>query len=269
MTERTPGVHSSIAAVAVPPLGTAVLALLQFRWGIALAVVTVAVTVAICHFVGQALRARSERATAAISCARTELSFAQFERDRAAHEANQLTATRRDLQARVLRQSMHDALTDLPNRPALLEALGRLATDPILSRRSALIFIDLDDFKHVNGALGYALGDELLRQLANRLRHTLRPGDFAARLAGDEFVVITSPVVSLLAAEGMAERIAMTVSGRYALGRETAIVRTSVGVALTRPDCDPLDLLRDANVAVYQAKQLGKGRVATFDDAVR
>ena len=173
------------------------------------------------------------------------------------------------LQGQLKEQALTDPLTLLPNRSALIERLDELMSDDELMSASALVFIDLDDFKRINDSFGHAVGDGLLQLVADRLRGAVRSTDFVARLGGDEFVVLTRPVTGLEAAEGIAERLAREVAGRYQLGDRILHVRSSVGVALPCRGEDGLSVLRDADLAMYHAKSRGKGRVERFDEGLR
>jgi diguanylate cyclase (GGDEF)-like protein/PAS domain S-box-containing protein len=178
-----------------------------------------------------------------------------------------IEATARDVSASV-EQRRHldslahrDALTGLLNRRALLDELGaRLAG----GAPTAVLFCDLDGFKAVNDECGHDAGDRVLITIADRLGSSVRErdGDLVARLAGDEFVVVTDP----LAAAQVAERLVMRLSQPIDLGDGTTVqVGASVGVARLDPRdgaaIDPADLLRQADTAMYTAKRAGKGRV--------
>ena len=173
-------------------------------------------------------------------------------------------------------QATHDTLTGLPNRALfidrLAQALGR-------GRRAgallAVLFIDLDRFKPINDTLGHQTGDEVLRVIAARLSTLRRGTDTVARLAGDEFVVICEGLDDPASALATAERVAAELSRPIMTGTGTSArevtVGASVGVAYAdgHSDVTPADLISDADVAMYQAKQRGRGRVQVFDDALR
>ncbi|GAB7190417.1 hypothetical protein NUM3379_11230 [Kineococcus sp. NUM-3379] len=189
----------------------------------------------------------------------------------------QLAAENRELRAQVAErqraerqlahQVMHDPLTGLANRRMLQEHLeGAVAR---LSRHGvpvAVLFCDLDDFKWVNDHLGHAAGDDLLRQLARRLRHALRPEDLVARFAGDEFVVVPTDVATARDVVAIARRVLAECAGGYRVGGAEVQVRLSLGLTLaTRPPTTTDDLLREADSALYLAKRRGKNSVAVFD----
>jgi diguanylate cyclase (GGDEF)-like protein len=174
-------------------------------------------------------------------------------------------------QEMLARQALHDALTDLPNRTLLLDrltqAIGRL-------RRSrgyvAVLFLDLDRFKVVNDSLGHAAGDRLLQTIAQRLRTVLRPGDTAARFGGDEFTLLCENLASPEAAIAIAERVGDAVRQPVHIDGTEIVPTTSVGIALTAdPAESPEALIRNADAAMYSAKEQGRARFELFDDAMR
>jgi diguanylate cyclase (GGDEF)-like protein len=164
-------------------------------------------------------------------------------------------------------KAFHDSLTGLPNRALLLDrlqqALDRSSRDRVLR---AVLFVDLDNFKVINDSLGHKAGDELLTAVAGRLRACLRPGDTAARLGGDEFVVLLDGVTGVGDANRVAERIAEVLDSPIELGERQVVVGASVGIALTADhESEPDDVLRNADVAMYEAKKAGKGRNKVYD----
>jgi diguanylate cyclase (GGDEF)-like protein len=168
-------------------------------------------------------------------------------------------------------QAHHDALTGLVNRAGFV---GRLdaAVDPKGSNAGSvsLMFIDLDDFKHVNDDLGHAAGDELLRQVADRLRGAARSGDVVCRLGGDEFAVLvgSSPEGGAIAVE-MAERVLSLLEQPFSVHGSLIRVGASIGIASQTSKDDSGDyLLRAADVAMYSAKGQGKHRWQIFDPQV-
>ena len=164
-------------------------------------------------------------------------------------------------------KAFHDSLTGLPNRDLFLDrlqqALDRLSRDRI---PRAVLFVDLDNFKIINDSLGHKYGDDLLKIAAERLRACLRPADTAARLGGDEFVILIDGVSGVGDAIRVAERIASALGEPIDLGERQVVVRTSVGIALSEDhNSQPDVILRNADVAMYEAKKEGKGRNKVFD----
>lgn len=159
-------------------------------------------------------------------------------------------------------QATRDSLTGLANRAAFNAALGAALTDGGRPE-TAVLFIDLDDFKAVNDQLGHRAGDEFLREMARRLDAATRGDDVCARLGGDEFAVILGSGAPSAAAT--AQRIATALSRPVHFADRIAQVTASVGVATATPGMDLQALLHSADVAMYAAKGKGKGRVVEFD----
>ncbi len=177
----------------------------------------------------------------------------------------------RELARRLQHQALHDPLTGLPNRTLLIDRLQASLTR-LNRRRShvALVFGDLDRFKLINDSLGHTVGDQLLLEVTARVRNALRPGDTVARFGGDEFVVLCEDVADTNEAIEIARRLVRIVSEPYSVAGAEIYVTTSFGVAVTnRADCDPHHLLRDADVAMYHAKQNGKNCYQLFDNSMR
>ena len=154
--------------------------------------------------------------------------------------------------------ALHDPLTGLRNRAGLEEEVERRLALSDVHGQTVLLYLDLDGFKSVNDTYGHAAGDALLRQLAHRLRNATGPDDLVARIGGDEFVVVTSGLDAAAAVQA-GERISAELSRRpYDLGRDTARVGASVGLAV-HPihGCDFETLFSAADVALYQAKAVG------------
>lgn len=147
-------------------------------------------------------------------------------------------------------QASHDGLTGLPNRVLLLERLGELSRD---DEAPALLFLDLDKFKPVNDRLGHDAGDQLLRQVAHRLREAVPANATVARLGGDEFTVLL-PQTREPDAELVASRIVHDIRQPFQIGGETVSIGTSVGIAVGGPGIDAAELIRRADVAMYDAK---------------
>lgn len=154
-------------------------------------------------------------------------------------------------------QAFHDPLTGLPNRALFLDRLEQAISRAERSReRVAVLFSDVDNFKVINDSLGHEIGDELLVQLGQRIRDSVRPGDTAARLGGDEFVVLLEGVADVSDAVYAADRILESLRAPFDLGGREITVATSTGIALNdSAHTRPANLLRDADVAMYQAKK--------------
>jgi diguanylate cyclase (GGDEF)-like protein len=160
---------------------------------------------------------------------------------------------------------MRDVLTGLPNRRALMQALPEaIARAARLGRPCAVLFLDMDGFKQVNDTRGHDEGDELLRQFGTRILHSIRETDMAARLAGDEFVVILEMLGSELDAVAKADSLLGQLTRPFTLSSGSVQVGASIGVAVQMPHQapDPARLLVRADQAMYEAKRKGKSRVA-------
>ena len=166
---------------------------------------------------------------------------------------------------RVRHQSLHDPLTGLPNRLHFSGALdAALAAPPAAPAAVAVLFCDLDRFKSVNDTLGHVAGDELLRQVGERLRASVRAEDLVARLAGDEFAVLLPSVPSEKAAQGVAASVVRAFDRPFVVDGRELDVTASVGVALQHELTASADQLqRRADAAMYEAKEAGRNRVAT------
>jgi diguanylate cyclase (GGDEF)-like protein len=162
--------------------------------------------------------------------------------------------------------AFHDTLTGLPNRALFEDRLRRaLLTTGHDMGRVALLYLDLDRFKHINDTLGHPAGDELVRQTAARLQHTIREVDTVARLGGDEFALILVDIRDIRAAEDIAERLLQKLQEPFKLMDDQVFVSASIGIALSPgADADADDLLRKADIALYEAKKNGRGRHQVF-----
>ena len=175
---------------------------------------------------------------------------------------------RTNAEARISHLARYDELTALPNRVSFRDEIERLLAQSSHSERlSALLFVDLDQFKQVNDTLGHPCGDRLLCAVANRLREMLRPEDFVARFGGDEFVVFQQNLASPEDAAALARRIVERLSERYRIDNHLVEIGASVGIALTSPDGTSADtLLKNADMALYRAKADGRGTFCFFRD---
>ncbi len=174
---------------------------------------------------------------------------------------------RRNAEARITHLARYDELTALPNRVNFRDEIERLLAVPHDAEQlSALLFIDLDQFKQVNDTLGHPCGDQLLCAVADRLRAMLRPEDFVARFGGDEFVVFQQNIKSTEEAAGLARRIVDHLSERYKIDNHLVEIGASVGIAMTSPDISADTLLKNADMALYRAKADGRGTFCFFRD---
>ena len=174
---------------------------------------------------------------------------------------------RRNAEARISHLARYDELTALPNRLNFRDEIERLLAIPHDAEQlSALLFVDLDQFKQVNDTLGHPCGDQLLCAVADRLREMLRPEDFVARFGGDEFVVFQQNIKSNEDAAGLARRIVDHLSERYRIDNHLVEIGASVGIALTSPSISADTLLKNADMALYRAKADGRGTFCFFRD---
>jgi diguanylate cyclase (GGDEF)-like protein len=178
---------------------------------------------------------------------------------------------RNRMEEQVRQQALHDPLTGLPNRAVLTDrlehALGRVGRS---DHSLALLFIDLDHFKNVNDSLGHGAGDQLLIKVAHRLRQLVRSGDTIARFGGDEFIVLCDELETGDAAAELATRFGNALDEPFTLGDDTVFVTASIGIALPNRERTTADaLLRDADAAMYLAKEHGRARYEFFDATLR
>jgi diguanylate cyclase (GGDEF)-like protein len=161
-------------------------------------------------------------------------------------------------------RALHDELTGLPNRALFIDSLQQTLDRPDRNL-CAVLFMDLDGFKVVNDSLGHKAGDELLVMTGQRLRTCLRRGDSAARFGGDEFAALVDNVVSVDEAVRAAERIAAILEAPFELRGREVVISTSVGIALSEgSDRNADTLLRNADVAMYEAKKKGNANYEVF-----
>jgi diguanylate cyclase (GGDEF)-like protein len=167
-----------------------------------------------------------------------------------------------------LHMAYHDQLTDLPNRAKLLEDLDhsiKLCNRTLT--KLAVLFLDLDRFKHVNDSLGHDVGDKLLKAVAKRLRSLLRDTDTLCRLGGDEFVVVLEPVSDAYSPCIVAQRIVDALEHTFRIGKHAINIGTSIGIAVCPDDTDDLNtLVKYADSAMYSAKESGRNRYSYYHE---
>jgi diguanylate cyclase (GGDEF)-like protein/PAS domain S-box-containing protein len=175
-----------------------------------------------------------------------------------------------EAEERLAHLARHDPLTGLPNRAALLDDLSRAMARA--TRRDAsvgVLFLDLDGFKVVNDSLGHAVGDQVLVAAAARIGGLLRSGDLLARLGGDEFTVVVETMDDIAEPIALAERLCAAMRQPLEIDGRKHVVTASIGIALSAPgDTDAGEVLRQADLAMYRAKELGKGRFEVFDQSL-
>ena len=177
-------------------------------------------------------------------------------------------SNQRHIQAQLEYAAMHDPLTGLINRNQLDNIAGQVSRELSRpgSRHAALLFIDLDRFKLINDSLGHAVGDRVLVQIARRLQRCLRSGDALARFGGDEFVMVLRDLADMSDADMVAQRVLMALKEPLCCGEHTLVVNASIGLAPIEPEQSLDEAMRAADIALYQAKANGKGRVQQFSN---
>ena len=183
-----------------------------------------------------------------------------IENDRLEESVTELT----ELKDQLRHQAFHDALTGLPNRMLFAERVGHSLDDGPLGE-TAVLFLDLDDFKTINDSLGHYVGDQLLIAVARRVESCIRPVDLPARLGGDEFAVLLRHTTTA-EAEHIADLLVTTIEQPFVIDKRDISIHASVGVALSGEDVSVAEeLLRNADVAMYDAKRTGKRSFVTYE----
>jgi diguanylate cyclase (GGDEF)-like protein/PAS domain S-box-containing protein len=167
---------------------------------------------------------------------------------------------------KIMHMARHDALTEIPNRTFFLESLRKRLRRGRLSAPVAVLCIDLDRFKEVNDTLGHGAGDTLLRSASRRLGGLIGNQDIVARLGGDEFAILLTDPQSDENIRAMADLILDALSRPFSIGGQRAVIGASIGVAISgRHGDDPTELLKNADIALYKAKNEGRQRCCFFD----
>ena len=176
---------------------------------------------------------------------------------------------RKEVEAALHRQALHDPLTRLPNRTLFYDRLTHaLAHAERTAQRVAVLFLDLDNFKVVNDSLGHQAGDALLVEVGNRLQTCVRASDTVARLGGDEFTLLLEMVESEAEVKLVGARIAAALKQPITLGERQVVISASIGVAISVARGTVADrLVHDADAAMYQSKAAGKARLSVFQAA--
>lgn len=187
------------------------------------------------------------------------------------HELREQILQRESVQDQLKHQVMHDALTGLPNRGFLRDRLDRvlaqLQREP--GRRCALLYLDVDRFKVINDSLGHLAGDEMLKEVARRLQDCVREPDMVARLSGDEFAVLLTDVKAVEAAQSVAQRVLDALGQPLHVAGKELEPSVSIGIAIGDGSYIMADeVLRDADLALYRAKEMGRKRYELFDETL-
>jgi diguanylate cyclase (GGDEF)-like protein/PAS domain S-box-containing protein len=177
----------------------------------------------------------------------------------------------RAAEAELAHRALHDPLTGLANRQLFMDRLEQgLARLTRRKSQVAVIFIDLDRLKAVNDSLGHVAGDEVITSMARRMQRVLRPTDTLARFGGDEFVALCDEVESAGEAERIARRLGATIARPLVIEDRELVITASMGIALTsNPYTNPAALLRDADAAMYRAKDRGRATLAFYNPTMR
>ncbi|MGF1493413.1 MAG: putative bifunctional diguanylate cyclase/phosphodiesterase [Microcoleaceae cyanobacterium] len=198
-----------------------------------------------------------------------------FSQDR---QISYLQSTSRDITEKILireqleHDAMHDDLTGLPNRNLLVQrlelAVGRMKRHPEFL--FSVLFIDLDRFKAINDSLGHLVGDQLLQQVARELQQIIRTTDLVARMGGDEFVILLEELQDVHEVTSIAQRVLHTLESPFLIQGHQVCISASIGIMLgAKSYSNSSEILRDADIALYRAKEAGKARYEIFDPEMR
>jgi diguanylate cyclase (GGDEF)-like protein/PAS domain S-box-containing protein len=176
---------------------------------------------------------------------------------------------RKEFEDQLRHQAFHDSLTGLANRALFEDRLRQAVARTLRTKRTlAVLFLDIDDFKTINDSLGHDAGDVLLNAVAASIDSVVRPSDTPARLGGDEFAILVDGIESHEEAHRIARRVLDVLSQPVTLGDHDLIVTASIGVAFGDEPAQAGELLRNADMAMYAAKEHGKGSIRTFEQAM-
>ena len=189
---------------------------------------------------------------------------------RSVHVLSGSIVERQRLQSRLAHQATHDSLTRIPNRASALDTLaGAVARAKRSGRPLCVAFLDLNGFKRVNDTLGHQVGDQVLRKISQRLARLVRGGDFVARLGGDEFVIIAEDLADDVDAKTLVDRVVSGLGKPMSVGGQSLSVQAAAGIVVSCGEEDrPLELLRKADFALYQAKQDERTHSRIYDEAL-
>ena len=222
------------------------------------------------NFVSQHVSVAIERRRSAEKLARANI-FLEKRITERTEELVEEIERRKKIEERLFYDAHHDTLTGLPNRAMftgrVTEAISRAQQT---RQRFAVLFIDLDRFKNINDTLGHSAGDKFLLDVSQRLKATIKAHDLIARIGGDEFVILLEQIANVDDATGVAARIIEAMQAPFLLDGQAHYSGASIGIAFSRMNNESVDrLLRDADAAMYEAKDAGRGQFVVFDQTIR